>query len=142
MMVEQAVVIGYQNGMAQVQCYAKSGCGGCSAKGGCGTKSLSVLAGEKHAPQFSLEVNQPLKVGDKIEIGLAEQRLLQGVMWLYAIPLAVMILATLLLSRWITNEAVLALGIFASTLSAFWGIKRWLARQQTAQFMPIFLRKI
>ncbi|KMK51347.1 sigma-E factor regulatory protein [[Actinobacillus] muris] len=142
MMIEQAVVIGYQNGIAQVQCYAKAGCGGCSAQGACGTKSLSALAGEKRAAQFSLAVNQPLQIGDTIEIGLAEHHLLQGVIWLYAVPLAVMLCSTLLLSQWVANEIILALGILICTLSAFLGIKQRLARQQTAQLMPIFLRKI
>lgn len=142
MMVEQAVVIDYQNGVAKVQCYAKSGCGGCSANGGCGTKSLSALAGEKVAPLFFLAVNQPLQAGDKIEIGLAEQHLLQGVIWLYAVPLVAMLCSTLIFSAWTANEGYIALGILVSTLGTFLGIKRRLARKQSAQFTPIFLRKI
>lgn len=141
MMVEQAVVIGYQNGIAKVQCYSKSGCGSCSAQT-CGTKALSAIAGEKFAPQFSLEVNQTLQVGDKIEIGLAEQQLLQSIVWLYAIPLGVMVLSTLILSIYIVDEIVLALGIIGCTLATFSGVKRMLARQPQAQFTPIFLRKI
>ena len=59
MLVEIATVVHYENGIAQVQCSAKSACGSCAAQKGCGTKALSALAGEKTAPQFELTVNEP-----------------------------------------------------------------------------------
>ena len=69
MMIEEATVVEYHNGVAVVQCQAKSGCGGCAANSACGTKALSALAGEKVAPRFSIRVNQRLEVGDKIQLG-------------------------------------------------------------------------
>lgn len=142
MMIEQAEVIRYQNGIATVQCQAKSGCGSCSGQTGCGTKSLSALAGEKTAPQFELPVNQPLAVGDMIELGLAERSLLQGVLWLYGLPLLVLIASSLLLSHWIENELMVALLILLCTATTFFMIKKRLARTAQGDFEPIFVRKV
>ncbi|AUI65455.1 MULTISPECIES: SoxR reducing system RseC family protein [Glaesserella] len=142
MMVEQATVIGYQNGIAKIQCQAKSGCGGCSANYSCGTKALSALAGEKFAPQFELSVDVPLNIGDRIEIGMAEQSLLLSVFWLYVIPLLVVIVSTLVLSQWIHNELWVALGILLSIVITFFWVKKKIAQKAQAQFIPVFLRKI
>lgn len=40
MMIEQATVIQYQNGIARVQCQAKSSCGSCVAQSHCGSKAF------------------------------------------------------------------------------------------------------
>lgn len=142
MMIEQATVISYQNGIATVQSYAKSGCGGCGSGGSCGTKALSALAGEKAAPCFELVIEQPLNAGDIIEIGLAEKSMLVGIFWLYVVPLCVLLGSALLFSSWIDNELIVALGMFGSTLATFYVIKQTINRTITGEFTPIFLRKL
>lgn len=142
MMIEQATVIGYHNGVATVQCFAKQGCGGCSARSGCGTKALSALAGEKQAPQFSLHVSEPLEIGDRIEIGLEERSLLLSVFGLYVIPLIVLIGSSLLFSSWIENELIVAAGMFTVTFLTFFIIKKRMQIWAEGQFSPSFVRKI
>ncbi len=142
MMIEQASVVSYQNGIAIVQCQAKSGCGSCPSNQSCGTKALSALAGEKFAPQFELVVDIPLQIGDKIEIGLAEQSLLLSVFWLYVMPLIALILSALLLSQRIQNELWVALGIFIATALTFLLVKKTISKKSQTQFIPVFLRKI
>lgn len=141
MMIEQATVVAYRKGWATVQCYAKAGCRSCVANG-CGTKALSALAGEKQAPRFELAVGEELKAGDMIEIGLSETHLLQGVFWLYAVPLFVMIGTTLFFSRWIENELIVAMAMLISTLTTFGIIRRIMKRKPQGVFTPVFLRKI
>ncbi len=142
MMIEQATVLRYHNGIATVQCYAKSGCGGCSAQDGCGVKSLSALAGEKRAPQFELAVDQPLNEGDRIEIGLAEKSVLYSVFWLYGVPLMTILTSALLLSHRIENELVVALGILVCTAVTFLLIKKKMGQKAQREFIPVFLRKV
>lgn len=141
MMIEQALVLHYQNGIATIQAFAKSGCGGCSAQG-CGTKSLSALAGEKQAPQFKIAVSQPLNCGDRIEIGIAENYLLLSVFWLYAVPLLVLIVSTLLFSVWLENELIVAAAVVICTLSAFISIRKIIKRQIIGGISPTFVRKL
>ncbi len=142
MLVEIATVVHYENGIAQVQCSAKSACGSCAAQKGCGTKALSALAGEKTAPQFELAVNEPLKPGDRIELGLSETTLLNGVMWIYGVPLLVLILSAIIFSTVFKNELVVASCMLISTACAFWGVKKRINHKQQANLMPVFLGKV
>lgn len=142
MMIEQATVVGYQNGVATIQCFAKSGCGSCGSQGACGTKALSALAGEKTAPRFELNVEQPLKIGDRIEIGLAERSVLLSVFWLYVVPLCTLIGSALLLSQWLDNELMVAAGMLCFTWGAFYTIKQHIHSKKIEEFTPIFLRKL
>ncbi|WP_301098937.1 SoxR reducing system RseC family protein [Otariodibacter sp.] len=142
MMLEYATVVNYTNGIATVVCEHKSGCGSCASSGTCGTQTLSALAGEKSALEFDLKVNQPLSIGDKIEIGLTERNLLLSVFGMYGIPLIVFIGSALLFSQWIENELVVALIMFITTASLFAGMKKILQKKSMGQFIPVFLRKI
>lgn len=140
MMIEQATVLHYRNGIARIQCFAKSGCGGCTASG-CGTKSLSALAGEKVAPQFELAVSQELQTGDIIEIGIAEHSLLQSIFLLYVLPLFVLISSTLLFSVFVENELLLAVCVLGCTFGIFSVIRVRIKRYNLGQLMPVFVRK-
>lgn len=142
MMIEQATVLSYQNGIATIQSYAKQGCGGCSVRTGCGTTALSALAGEKYAPQFQLAVPQPLQAGDQIEIGITEQHLLKGVLWLYVLPLFTLLVSALLFSPWLENELVLFVIMLASTAAVFRFIQKKMNQMHQAAFTPVFVRKL
>lgn len=141
MMIETATVIAYHNGIATVQCQAKQGCGGCSAQASCGTKALSALAGEKTAPQFELAVNQPLAMGDQIELGLPEQTLLTGVFWLYGVPLIALLGSAVGFSLLTENELIIALGILFCTGGSFVAVRKLIERQ-LATLQPQFLRRV
>lgn len=142
MMVEQAKVLDYLDGTVLVQCFAKSGCGGCAASGHCGTQALSALAGEKKAPQLRLSVPFVLEKGDVIEIGLKEKSLLLSAFWLYLVPLCAVIVSAFFLSSLFDNELLVALGIFLSLVGTFYTIKINLQRKPMGQFTPVFLRKL
>lgn len=142
MMIETATVIRYQNGLAIVQCSAKSACGGCAVKESCGTKSLSALAGEKFAPQFELKVSEPLVIGEQIRIGLAEQTLLRSVFWIYVVPLFVLILSAVGFSQFFTNELWVVLAMCICTGGTFVGIKKMMSKIQGSEFTPVFLGRI
>lgn len=141
-MIEIATVLKYENGIAQVQCMAKNACGGCGANASCGTKALSALAGEKTAPQFSLAVDEPLKAGDKIQLGLAEATLLTGVLWLYGLPLLVLVLSAVGFSQFFTNELEIAMGVLISTACAFGAVHKIMKKKQQQELTPLFLGKV
>lgn len=142
MMIEQASVVSYKNGIALVQCYAKSGCGSCAAQSDCGSKALSGLSGEKQAPRFELNVNEPLNPGDLIQLGLTENTLLLSVFWVYCVPLIVLIASTLLLSAIFTHELLVASGSIFLTACSFFVVKNITTRQSLTKFTPIFLGKV
>lgn len=143
MMVEQARVVEYKDGLALVQCYVKSSCGGCAVESTCGSKALSTLAGEKIVPFFTLSVAQPLQAGDIIQIGITGNMLLKSIFLIYAIPLFVLVTTAVGFSQFFINELVVLLGMIFSTGITFWAVKQWINKGgQYANFSPIFLGKI
>lgn len=141
MMIEQARVLAYENGIARVQSYAKQGCGSC-ASSGCGTSALSGLSGEKKAPIFEIKVAQALNAGDQIEIGLSEKALLISIFLLYGVPLFVLVASSLLLSPLFDSELWLASTVLAVVLLTFKGLHHKIKTSPTANFKPIFIRKL
>lgn len=143
MMIEEATVVEYHNGVAVVQCQAKSGCGGCAANSACGTKALSALAGEKVAPRFSIRVNQRLDVGDKIQLGLAENTLLKSVFLIYGIPLLVLVMTAVGFSQFFANELIVLAMMLCFTGITFWAVKKVIDKgSRYTNFSPIFLGKV
>lgn len=143
MMIERATVLEYQNGVAIVQCYAKSSCGGCAAQSACGTKALSALAGEKIAPRFSIAVDEPLKVGDSIQLGLSENTLLKSVFLIYGIPLLVLVMTAVGFSQFFANELIVLFIMLLSTGISFWAVRKLINKHsKRANFSPIFLGKV
>ncbi|MDP8098284.1 SoxR reducing system RseC family protein [Pasteurella atlantica] len=142
MLIEQGKVLSYHNGIAKVECYTKSGCGSCDAKQGCGTQSLSELTGSKVVSLLDLEVFEELKQGDIINIGLNESSLLVSVMWLYCIPLTVLIVSAVGFSQLFANELIVALLTITATLLSFGGIKWKLSQKKHFNPQIIFLGKV
>ncbi|WGE32646.1 SoxR reducing system RseC family protein [Actinobacillus genomosp. 2] len=142
MMIETATVIRYQDGIATVQCSAKSACGSCAARNSCGTKSLSALTGEKFVSLLELPVNEPLKVGDQIQIGLSEQTLLFSVFWIYCVPLFVLVISAIGFSQLISNELLVTVFVLISVGITFWSIKKIMNKKQVNEFIPVFLKRI
>lgn len=142
MMIETAIVVKYESGIATVQCQAKSACGSCAARSACGTKALSGLVGEKFAPQLQVAVAEALIEGDEIKLGLTEQSLLSSVFWVYCVPLLVLIFSTLTFSQFIQSELLLASGIIFSTACSFLFIKKIIAYKRLSELTPIFLGKV
>ncbi len=142
MLVEQATVLEYRKGKALIECYTKSSCSGCSAKTSCGTQSLFELTGNKGHILLEVDINQELKLkqGDIIQIGLKETTLLTGVIWLYGIPLVVLVLIAVGFSQIFANELMVALCTFLVTLSSFWFIKKNL--ESKSDYQVTFLGKI
>ncbi|KGQ70252.1 hypothetical protein OA57_06985 [Chelonobacter oris] len=143
MLIETALVIEYRNGIAKVRCETKKGCCGCAAQASCGAAALSELSGGQNdgALLFEMAVNQPLYIGQRIEIGLQEKSLLLSALLLYIVPLTALLVSTLIGSLFLQHELLLAVFIFVMTVAAFFGIKKVgdrLSRQ--SHYQPVFLR--
>ncbi|XLP67869.1 SoxR reducing system RseC family protein [Mannheimia haemolytica] len=143
MMIEQATVVEYQNGVAIVQCYAKSSCGGCVAQSACGSKALSALAGEKIDPRFRIEVDEPLKVGDKVELGLAENILLKKRVFNLWHSSAGSCDDSGRIFAIFANELIVLFIMLLSTGITFWAVRKLIHKHsKQANFSPIFLGKV
>ena len=98
MLTESAVVIEYESGKAKVKCQSQSACGSCAAKAACGNSALSELTGSGARGEhiFTIETITPLKVGQRVEIGLSEHSLIKSALLMYCVPLFTLLFSTLL----------------------------------------------
>ena len=141
MMIEHAVVIDYQAGIATVKCQSQSACGSCSAKNACGTSALAKLTGEKGEHVFSLETITPLTVGQRVEIGLPERSLLLSALLLYTLPLMTILISALIGEYLFEHELTSAFFILLMTALSFVFIRSYAAKlHKKPVYRPILLR--
>ena len=143
MLTESAVVIEYESGKAKVKCQSQSACGSCAAKSACGNSALSELTGSGARGEhiFTVETITPLKVGQRVEIGLSEHSLIKSALLMYCVPLFTLLFSTLLFDSLLSHELVSVFFIFISTALSFLGV-RWYAQKLTrkAAYQPVLLR--
>ncbi|PJG84917.1 SoxR reducing system RseC family protein [Conservatibacter flavescens] len=141
MLTETAVVVAYEKGVATVQCQTQSACGSCVARKGCGTSVLSELTGEKGNHLLSVESLMPLKVGQRVQIGLEEKSLIITALLMYIVPLLTLLATTFLTDGIFDNELVRAMIIFMTTAIAFIAV-RYYSKQLNKKpaYKPVLLR--
>lgn len=141
MLKERAVVIAYEAGVAKVKCQSQSACGACVAKNGCGAAALSELTGEIGEHIFAIETLMPLKIGQHVEIGLAESSLIFSALLLYIVPLLTILLSTFLADQVFSHELISALFIFFCTVLSFLAVRAYAKTlKQKAAYKPVLLR--
>ena len=143
MLTESAVVIEYESGKAKVKCQSQSACGSCAAKSACGNSALSELTGSGARGEhiFTVETITPLKVGQRVEIGLSEHSLIKSALLMYCVPLFTLLFSTLLFDSLLSHELVSVFFIFISTALSFLGV-RWYAQKlnHKSAYQPVLLR--
>lgn len=143
MLKESAVVVSYdaETGLAQVKCQSQSACGACSARNACGTASLSELNGKRGEHVFILETITPLRIGQRVEIGLEEKSMLFSALLMYIVPLFTLLAATLLSTYLTESELIRAAVIVFVTALAFGAIRKYTRKLgQQSEFQPTLLR--
>lgn len=141
MLIETAVVVAYEKGVAQVKCQSQSACGSCVAKSACGASSLAELTGERGEHLFQIEAITPLSVGQKVEIGLAEQAMLSSALLLYVVPLFTLLIAVIAGGYLFSHELwTVIFALFCTALSLL--IVRHISQkwQKNHNYRPILLR--
>jgi len=86
MIKEWATVVSWHNGEAVVSCDVKASCNSCASRAGCGSRVLNKL-GPQMTHTISVPSEQPLVVGQKVELGIAEGSLLSSALLVYMSPL-------------------------------------------------------
>lgn len=87
MIREWGTVYAWQDGVAMVSCDVKSSCNACASRSSCGTRVLNKL-GPQTEHRLQVEWPEPLAIGQKVELGIAESSLLGSAMLVYMLPLA------------------------------------------------------
>ena len=147
MLEETAQVVRIKGNEVWVETQRRSSCSSCSAEKGCGTATLSKVLGNRRNVVRVLSA-MPLRVGDRVVIGIREQALVRGSLAVYAVPILLLLLGGLIgelgAEQFIWENAEFAsvtLGISGLIAGLVW-LKRFTRRiQNDPNFQPVVLRR-
>jgi sigma-E factor negative regulatory protein RseC len=140
MIEEIGKVVATEQGFAWIETQVKTTCGSCAANDSCGT-GLVAKAFTPKPEHLRISTPSPLKVGQSVKIGIPEQHLLVASMWMYLVPVAVLIVTAAVLQNvsFFAEPMVILLSFFCTFL-AYWGVsKRLKSPRFREQFVPIFM---
>lgn len=95
MITETGRVVAVDAGRAWVQSIRQSACQSCSARQGCGQRALAGISGGR-ANQVLVDNHLQARVGDTVTLSIAESALVNASLLVYALPLVLMVLGTVL----------------------------------------------
>lgn len=102
---------------------------------------LSLNSLEKGRARFWIETITPLKVGQRVEIGLEERSLIFSALIIYIVPLLTILASTFLAEKLFSHELISALFIFICTALSFLAIRTYSKRlKKKHHYQPILLR--
>ncbi|MDA9556324.1 SoxR reducing system RseC family protein [Vibrio sp.] len=116
-------------------CEQKTSCGSCASKKQCGTGIVSSAVGSKSL-RWTLLTQEPLSVGDVVEIGLPEQTLLRSASVVYLIPLLALIVGAFIGHLWLAPLFSAGEGAVILISAIFTGGGIYLAKYVSRQIEP------
>ena len=146
MIEETTRVIAIENNQLLLEAETRAACNACAAKQGCGTSVLSKWIGRKFT-RFQVPNTVNARVGDQVVVGLAEEAMLKGSVFVYLLPLLAMIGSALLADGLISTDAASRdLLVVVSAVAGFvvmLFISRWFLSTSTnrSRLTPVVLRK-
>jgi len=121
-MEELATVVRVENNLVSVSSEVKSACSGCQQVDNCGSGQVAKAFPTKKL-SLTLVSELPLKVGDKVVLGLSDACLLQSAWQVYLLPLFGLI-SFAGISQYFIDKALLPhelLGVLLAILGGFLG---------------------
>ena len=146
MIEETARVIAVENDQLLLEAQTKSSCGACEARQGCGTSVLSKWVGRKFT-RFQAANTVHARVGDEVVVGLAEEAMLKGSVFVYLLPLLAMIVCAVLADSLIAPDyasrdlLVLIVAVTGFALTLVFSRRFLASRSNTIKLTPVVLRK-
>jgi sigma-E factor negative regulatory protein RseC len=147
MLEETARVVQVDSGGVWVETQRRSTCSSCAAEQGCGTATLAKVLGTRRTRMRVLS-STPLRIGDRVVIGINESALLRGSVAVYAVPL-LMLLAGAVAGElgaqqglWRSAELASVLLGVGGLLAGLWWLQRFTGRiKEDHNYQPVVLRR-
>lgn len=139
MITESGTVIALREDRVWVQTIRQSACESCSARSGCGQRVLASASGGR-ANQVLVENTVGARVGDDVTIGIDEQALLGASLIVYALPLVLMVLASIAGHQLSGGADLWAIAGAVGGLFAGFVAGRTMQARQAGRYEPRLLR--
>lgn len=147
-MIEQyATVVAVEHDRVTVEARRGTGCGTCASGGGCGAGVFGSLFGNRSSP-IEVTTDMAVQPGDEVVIGMPENALLLGSLWVYFVPL-LLFMAGSLVGRTVAantggGELLVVVGGIAGGAAGFiWAAAHIRARHQHgSSFRPVVLKQV
>ncbi|HDZ56107.1 MAG TPA: transcriptional regulator [Pseudomonas xinjiangensis] len=128
MIEERGRVLSVEAGAVWVETVRRSTCGSCQARAGCGHALLQRLGSGSRQGFIRVLSERLHTVGDEVLIGIPEEAVLRGSMWVYVVPLLGLFGFALLAQMFETGEPGIIAAAFAGLFAGF-GLVRLHARR-------------
>ena len=146
MIEERARVIAVEDNQLLLEAETSTACNACAAKQGCGTSELSKWVGGKFT-RFQAPNTVNARVGDEVVVGLAEEAMLKGSVFVYLLPLLAMIGFALLADSLLSSDSasrdllVLIFAVIGFTLMLVISRLLLATGSNKSKLTPVVLRK-
>lgn len=142
MLLETGNVVAVEPEGLWVETIQSSTCGSCAAQKGCGQSLLAKLTGHSSYLWVSLAGRSPddYHVGDEIQVGVAENVVVNGSLLVYFIPLLTLLAATVAAHYSVGREGITTLAAIAGLV--FGGaLVRWhaYATRHDSRLQPVLV---
>jgi sigma-E factor negative regulatory protein RseC len=122
MIEEYAVVTKCSGTQATLEIERRTACGLCGQKRGCGNATWGKMLGhESH--DFTADNQVNAKVGDSVVVGVEEQAVLSSALFLYVVPLAGLLIGTLIADYLFKNQFYVIIGAVLGLILGFLWVK-------------------
>ncbi|SFR75031.1 positive regulator of sigma(E), RseC/MucC [Marinobacter daqiaonensis] len=141
MIHETGTVISTSGDQAWVQTIRQSACQTCRARHGCGQKALASLSGGQ-SRQLRVTNTLGAKAGDQVTVAIEEAALLKASLLVYALPLLLMVLATVMAGVFLPGQDLIAIMMAAAGLTVGLLSARALSRRGADGWQPVMGRLV
>lgn len=127
-----------------VETAIKSTCKTCSAKSNCGTSTIAeAFAGKSVINKVKNSLNATLD--DQVEIGIPEERLIEGAFWVYILPILTALFTCLVAQYWLSrfiqvSEWMIIIATLLGGALGFLFAKKRLSNDDDDKYQPELLK--
>ncbi|GGE68324.1 sigma-E factor regulatory protein RseC [Streptosporangium jomthongense] len=139
MITETGKVVAVTGEHAWVQTIRASACQSCSARNGCGQKVLATATGGR-ANQVRVFNSVNARVGEDVTLGIDESALLGASLQVYALPLVLMVMASMAGHHLSGGSDLMAMAGAAGGLASGFLLSRKLQCRNAGRYEPRLLR--
>ena len=126
--------------IATLEIERKTACGLCGKTRGCGNSIWGKLFAHQ-STAFKAQNRINAKVGDSVVVGINERALLKSALLVYIVPLVTMMIAAILTSEFLHNNAAIMLGGLIGLVFGFVWVKgHTTASRYFLEQQPVILR--